>query len=235
MKTDAERLQFVIRFAQMDLDTLRPGDWLNLRDDLGSFLTGSLYGQEYYAGDTPMGRDVEVRPMDPPFPYEYPEDAFRELQEETRHILRTMVVAPRAGHSVWAPIPLQVQLATPSLDGLIPATGQHLLIAEGATRDMFLLLVFVLLARGSTVRILRCPECSTIFYRVGKQLYCSRTCSNRANVRTWRQREEVKQAEAERAHTRYANTKKREIGQGTKIERRPRKRSTGHAETPRES
>src|SRR5262249_34527937 len=132
MKTDAERLQFVIRFAQMDLDTLRPGDWLNLRDDLGAFLTGSLYGQEYYADDTPTGGDVEVRPMDPPYPAEYPEDAFRELQEETLHILQTMVVAPRAGRSVWAPISIQAQLATPSLDGLIHATGQHLLIAEGA-------------------------------------------------------------------------------------------------------
>src|SRR5262249_15382771 len=169
MKTDAERLQFVIRFAQMDLDTLRPGDWLNLRDDLGSFLTGSLYGPEYYTGDTPIGGDVEVRPMEPPFPYEYPKDAFRELQQKTRYILCTMVVNSRAGHSVWAPIPLQVQLATPSLDGLIPATGQHLLIAEGPTRDMFLLLVFVLIARGSTARVLCCPECSTIFYRVGKQ------------------------------------------------------------------
>ena len=182
MKTDAERLQFVIRFAQMDLDTLRPGDWLNLRDDLGSFLTGSLYGHEYYAGDTPIGGDVEVCPMDPPYPLEYPEDAFRELQQETRYILRTMVVDSRAGHSVWDPISLQARLATPSLDGLIPATGQHLLIAEGATRDMFLLLLFVLLARGSTARILHCPDCSTIFYRVGKQLYCSRTCSNQTNM-----------------------------------------------------
>ena len=235
MKIDAERLQFVIRFAQMDLDTLRPWAWLKLRDDLGAFLTGSLYGQEYYADDTPIGGDVEVRPMEPPYPDEYPEDAFRELQEETRHILQTMVVHPRAERSVWAPISIQAQLAAPRLDGLIPAIGQHLLIAEGTTRDMFLLLVFLLLARGSTARILRCPECSTIFYRVGKQLYCSRTCSNRANVRTWRQREEVKQAEAERAHTRYANKKKQEIGQGTKVERRSRKRSTGHAETPRQS
>src|SRR5262245_9598072 len=38
MQTADDRLTFAVRFAQMDLDHLRAGDWLNLRDDADTFL-----------------------------------------------------------------------------------------------------------------------------------------------------------------------------------------------------
>jgi hypothetical protein len=37
----AERLKFAVQFAPLDLDRLRPGDWMNLRDDLGQFIFGA--------------------------------------------------------------------------------------------------------------------------------------------------------------------------------------------------
>jgi hypothetical protein len=215
MMTDTERLQFVIRFAQMDLDTLRPGDWLNLKDDVGWFLTGSVFGHNY-PDDEPVGGDMEIRPLDPPYLEDYPQEAFRVLQEETLHILKYMIIERGA----WAPIPIQIRLAAPSLDGLIPVTGQHLLIAEGPTRDAFLLRMLMLMARHPTNRIRRCPECDAIFYRVGKQQYCSRVCVNRATVRTWRQRAEVQIQEQERAHQRYVS---KHAGAQPKRNPRPRK------------
>ena len=224
--TDTERLQFLIRFAQLDLDALRPGDWLNLRDDLGGFLTGSVYGRYYadLADYEPMGGDIEIRPFDPPSPLEYPEEAFRDLQKETLHILESMVLEARAGRGTWAPIPVQIRFAAPSLDGLVPVAGQHLLIAEGSTRDAFLLRVFTLLLRHPTNRIRRCPECDRIFYRVGKQQYCTRVCVNRATVRTWRQRPAVQSEEQERAHQRYVSKHP-----GAQPKRTPRTRKPGAA------
>jgi len=88
---------------------------------------------------------------------------------------------------------------------------------------MFLLTPLFLLNQESLDRIRRCPECPTIFYRVQKQKYCSRACTNRANVRTWRQREEVKVQEQEKAHERYKAKRTAGGYRNTKVERRPRK------------
>src|SRR2546428_4319884 len=116
METDAEQLQFVIRFAQMDLDTLRPSGWLKLREDLHAFIWGKLYGLDLSVDYWPMaGGDVFLN-ADPPYPREYPEDAFRVLQEETRYILHSMIMDLRERSSTWNSIPIQVGLGAPSLD-----------------------------------------------------------------------------------------------------------------------
>ena len=95
----------------------------------------------------------------------------------------------------------------------------RVLRATGTTRDIFLLRLLFLLSQQPLDCIRRCPECSTIFFRIKKQQYCSRACTNKANVRTWRQREEVKEKEREKAHQRYV----RETAEKTKgkVKRRP--------------
>jgi hypothetical protein len=195
--TAAQRLQFVVRFAQMDLDTLRPGDWLNLRDDLRAFFLGSWYKHDLGSDSLPplAAGDVFVHPTARPFPEEYPEEEFRTLQSETYKILRQAI--PLEGEMYGTPPPVvpqpvaidgPISLTVPHLDGLIPAKGRHMLVAEGSTRDMFLLLTFLLLAKESTARIRRCPECDSLFYRA--KTYCSRTCANRVATRKWRERQE---------------------------------------------
>jgi hypothetical protein len=202
MRTDSGRWQFVLHFAQLDLDALRPSGWLKLREDLAWFLTGSVAGRVYYAGDTPLPGDIEIRPFEPPSPLEYPEEAFRALQHEIIPLVQSMVGAAHPGMGAGPRLPFQAVLCAPSLDGLIPETGQHLLIVEGSTRDAFILRVFALMVRDSTTRLRRCPECNVIFYRMGKQQYCSRPCVNRATVRTWRERAEVETAHAGRPQPR---------------------------------
>jgi hypothetical protein len=188
--TDTERLQFLVRFAQLDLDTLRAGDWMNLREDLGWYLTGSLLGHRYDAGDVPVGGDMEIRPFDPPLPFEYPEDAFRALQREALGILTTLVKGKKP--EGWEPTPPQFSRAEViSLDGLAADAGQALMLYEGPTFDAFVFRTQMLVIHNSTPYLRSCPECERIFYRVGKQQYCSRPCVNRATVRAWRQRPEV--------------------------------------------
>src|SRR5215471_1040577 len=93
MSTAAERLQFVIRFAQMDLDALRPGDWLNLRDDFLTFF-GRRGQREPLAGRG----GILTSPLDHPLPEEYSEENFRALQAEVHHILSCLV--PPTGEGI---------------------------------------------------------------------------------------------------------------------------------------
>jgi hypothetical protein len=43
-----------------------------------------------------------------------------------------------------------------------------MLEVSGTTQNVFLVVLYVLLSREPTDRILRCSECQTIFYRVRK-------------------------------------------------------------------
>ena len=203
MPTVAEQLQFVVRFVQMDLATLQPGEWGDLRHDLYTFFWGKP-GEELPRFS--LGH-VMITPLGLPPPQDFPEGNFRDLQAETRYILYGMLglrdwrASSDPGHFRQKPGPIVAQYGLLPLDTSgIP--GRNILHATGATRDMFLLALFFLLGHEPTERILRCPECSTIFYRIRKQQYCSRTCTNRANVRHWRQGEHGQQQEAEHARQR---------------------------------
>jgi len=234
METAAERVQFALQFAQMDLNTLSPGRALTLREDLEDFL-GCRPGKQYSIdpGDV---RAAPLSMLTPPLPQEYPEDTLRQLQQETRAIFAHLVDSRNTWvkdiSQPWVNIPGQYYLASFPTYG--KKSSNHLMM-KGTIRDVFLMMLLALLNQEPTDRILRCPECKTLFYRIRKQQYCSRPCVNRANVRNWRQDEKVRQDEAERAHTRYEKKKKAEGNQRVKVTRKPRKRSTGHAETPRQS
>jgi len=208
----SERLQFAIRFAQMDLEALRPGDWLNLRDDLEVFL-GCKRGQR-----RPLAAKGEIlaTPLARPLPSELSEDDFRALQGEVKAILQSLV---HEGFLSALKTELHGHFALARF-----STGDFsVLTVHGATRDMCLLTLLYLLNQAPLGRIRRCPECGTIFYRIQKQQYCSRSCTNRANVRTWRQREEVKIHEQEKAHERYKDKRTAGRNSNVKVARKPRK------------
>jgi hypothetical protein len=173
MLTAEDPLRFVVQFTAMDLNHLRPGDWLNLRDDLQGFLNKSPSG-------------VVVRAAIPPSSADYTEDDFRALQREVRELLID-VVATRKRESCAPSMPVLVHVivSVAVMEGLFPGRPNVLLI-EGVMRDVFLWLVTYLLAQESIARIALCPECQTIFYRNRNQLYCTRRCVNRVNQRSWR-------------------------------------------------
>ena len=232
METAADRVQFALRFAQMNLDTLSPGRALTLREDLEDFLCVRP-GKQHTVN--PGGMVVAgLSTLTPPLPQDYSEDAMRQLQQETLAIFSSVVdsrtlFVNNFTHDVsqgWVNITGQFSLS--SFPDLRKKSSSHLMI-KGPTRDVFLMTLLVLLNHEPTDRILRCPECHTIFYRVRKQQYCSRPCTNRANVRQWRQEEGNQGKEQEQAHARYL--KKQPLDVQSKVKRRPRTRSTRHGET----
>jgi hypothetical protein len=230
MITAAERLQFAVDFTRLDLTALRPGDWLNLRDDFLEFfgVRGHQHADPFKGANLSTVGGIIVSPIcfDPAARQEDTPEDFEALQKEVSDILYTLTEPLHIG-------PLELTRIVPT--SLCIRTcfqrvqGKNYLVAEGRTRDLFLFILNDLLLYHADT-ILRCPECNRIFYRVRKQEYCERACTNRANVRTWRQREEGKQAEAERARKRY--DKKRKPAQ---VKHRPPKARIGDAITPSHS
>ena len=190
-------IQFLVRFAQMDLDTLRPGDWLNLRDDLQRFLrvNEASHGDLVIEGVLPEhhqsdlieeGLSVE----------EYPEEAFRTLQTAVRTLLHQIAIT--SGDTPVEPFAAYVHLSADFR--LVRAqTGRKardhcvLLVTSGPVRDAFLLMTLFLLSRPPFTPIARCPECGKIFYRRDKrQKFCERRCANLAGTKRFYRRKKSK-------------------------------------------
>ena len=205
-----ERLEFAVTFATMDLKGLRPGDWLNLRDDLTSFIGSAVRSVEEVRRDH-MGRmatvvcrpdetgqmAVSVRPLaetgrvattflaEPFSEEEVPESAIRKLQAETLRILKSVikVFGTNTGNLEMPQSRLTLALT------LIRTPEGVMLLGDGPQRDIFLFNLLVLLKLQPVDRLRACPECSRIFYRKRRQKYCSRDCTNRVSVRRWRQKQ----------------------------------------------
>jgi hypothetical protein len=62
---------------------------------------------------------------------------------------------------------------------------------QGATRDLVLLRILMLLGQVNTSGLRCCPECDTVFLRNRNQAYCSRRCVNRVTQRRWRERQDA--------------------------------------------
>jgi hypothetical protein len=241
------RWQFVLRFSQIDLATLESDARYALQDELVAFLTlgtaQRLEDPQTRGGvPIPLYRNVQqglvleaaswvcadlrhatcaiVREEDFPLP----DATVRLLQDASRQMLDD-AGTPRVFPLRWAPrLEGPVELIHRALDTEAPAGGGLVRYLMASPRDAFLFVLSEMLTYETTLdRMQRCPVCRARFYRVGKQKNCSVACTNRAGVRQWRQRQEVKSAEADRAHDRYAQTTKTAVGAGVNVRRRPRK------------
>ena len=188
-----ERLQFAVRFATMDLDAARPGDWSNLRDDLTDFFGPSQptlkpalrklhkLGKETAPDAWPPGGWItDVLPP----ASEMTDGELRTLQRDTRQLLEYVSDrhAKRTGSQKIGP---SFQIASHKTPCYVTG-GAIAYKITGKPHPLFLDLLFTLLSKaGSVSPVLRCPECDGLFYRIRKQRYCSRQCVSRANWRDY--------------------------------------------------
>ena len=218
MQTAEERVKFAIQFMQMDLDRLRPGDWLNLREDLGNFLF-------------PEGALAQMHIYPPDLPEEHSVDAIQLLRQDVTAILDAIVMCGEdypPDEYEDGPVPRLVspspQLSVSPMFILFPEQrpGQLILTWLGPFRDAFLMQLIMSLTQLPLDTLRRCPECGTIFFRVRKQEYCKRQCVHRANIRKWRQTEGGKKYERTRSHSRYKANVQQQLGANVSVGRRPR-------------
>ena len=79
------------------------------------------------------------------------------------------------------PVKLRMSLG---LDGTSP--DRHFLSLQGASKDVFLALILLLLAHGSSAKVLSCPECHKVFFRANRrQTHCGKKCYDR---QYWREK-----------------------------------------------
>lgn len=184
---DADAIAFLVRFINADLDQYREGDWLNLQDDLVSFGRAELAGLSFNPTDQPMLSDALVA------------RAFRRLQQDLRELLRPIAESQSAidpqsrfGRELARHSDMSSESTRP-LEGAFftvvvePGDAPRLKVSARSTELTFIKAVLLMLVVTSTAqtRLRLCPECGAVFLRVRKQLYCSRRCVNRANMRAW--------------------------------------------------
>lgn len=207
------RLQFLVRFVQMDLNVLRPGDWLNLRDDLRRYVS--------------PGGLVWVVNTDDPRWEKTSEGVIKAIQERAAGLLQSLVGAQeevREGRQVYKQVYKQdaAHVQVQSTTGTLVPIGAHkmdILLNQddgngtisniirhnmAQAHDTFFLAMTQHLSHESGDSLRRCPACSTLFVRSGKQRYCSRTCVNRVSTRRWRLAAAHRETDRRRARDRYA-------------------------------
>ena len=170
-------LRFAVKFVGHDLDRFRPGDLSNWNDELWAFL-----GWEAGVNRNPPTSEPIVLPS--PLEDPYPLAKMKVLQIETRLILSGLIDT-REGRRAkpWLFTPLgRVEIAVRSSRESRDRSVQYV---RGSKRDMFLHRLFFLLGQEPNSSIQRCPECSSIFYRVRRQKYCKRECTTRAFWRSY--------------------------------------------------
>ena len=180
LTTDAQRLRWAVWFVQLDLDTLWTQNWLSLQWELRDFLNATH--KDMHAGG------LFVNPQEHPWPEEFTREDFRALQLDTKAVLAAVIQA-RTDPTQLALMPVQARFGTvPARPMETTGPERQLLVAEGSTRDMFLLRLWGVLGHVNTAALTRCPECGAIFYRQHNKEYCGRTCVNRVSQRRWRAR-----------------------------------------------
>jgi len=194
----SSRLAFVVHFVQLDLDRLRPGDRLNLEDDLARFLEPDAQGPGLYA--------VAVG---------VPGIATGELSalQATMRAIVTSYLELREGRRRAADL-YEIHLRKMITPQGTPG-GPPRVVATGEVRDVALEVLFSVLASVEADRLRRCPECGTIFLRMRKQLYCTRKCVNKANKRAWLAT--PKGRRASRSHRRRAYERQQHKKYGPKV------------------
>ena len=166
--------EFVVRFATDNLGRYRPGDWMNLRQDFQAFLEAGNFHSE-----TPME--------------DFTETQFRSLQGEMLGVLESYVGRDTAGRivetpegkmKVWAKTRFETPISITLRHTIDP--GEHRVL--GNTRDAIIGRFIEILRATDSNLIMRCPQCHRIFYRKGKQVFCSHKCTNREMAQRMRKR-----------------------------------------------
>lgn len=186
MKSNEERLHFVIRFAEMKLDLLREGDWLNLKEDILDFL------------DWPSLRQAEIT-----------REAVAALQDEVAGVLHDIVGRPppassKVGQAYKRPRLKKARIVGTGNDQVFSVDvktverlafdcstrGELWFSVTADLRDSFFFALGVTLSKAALSRLRQCSTCSRLFYAEhGRQQSCSPRCATKQRVKRFRRQE----------------------------------------------
>ena len=172
-----DRLRFAIRFARTNLENRRPGDWLNLRDDFNRYL--GRKGEGYTLAD--VGGLLAMS-------LENPDDISKEQLTEVQAAIKQLFSIFAGGTGSTVAVSLNYSV--------LKLAGVPVVQVRGNFKDCVVAILVNLLASYPPAPIAICPDCGRLFYRVGKQKFCDRQCTNRAMTRRKRERDKAKETKA---------------------------------------
>ena len=183
-----DRIGWAVKFAAKDLENLTVGDLLNLREQLIGFL-GSGGGSLADLGG------ILVVPLQAPFPRDFEREDFQMLQKDVRELLKELTQRFGASRQ-WELKSLRFSVGPigdpPDERSLWTRTlAEDRIVLQqvtGSSQDLFLYLLIQLFAWVGLARLLRCPNCGTVLWKIRRRKYCSRKCANRISYKNWRAR-----------------------------------------------
>ena len=190
MKTACEKVAWVLRFTAMDLNALREGDWLNLREDIVAFVGWS---QE----DFPIWEPSEIGAF-------LTRSNIEETWQETKDFLGAIGnvnahFLSALGRSSVPTGPSRMEQPTQTVQalGVIFSRGEPLRFYVRANlQESFRFALLTALLQMNYRRLLLCPSpCSRPFLqRHARQRFCSTLCKNRAALKSFRERKRQERA-----------------------------------------
>lgn len=196
--TGREHLRFAVEFARRDLASFREGDWLNLRDEIATFVG---YGP-YTPLEDPTG--FITLQLDP-HPANATPGQMRALQRDVAALLQLCVKHQVGQKHVLKEADLVNVRTSWTILPWTMIVRRATLAASGTLRDVFLTRLMFLFAHHGTDDIRRCPEkkCGVVFWRGRRdQVYCSRTCLGRVTMRRYRRGSSGEEAATKKEGTR---------------------------------
>lgn len=196
------RFEFMVRFASEDLDNYRPPHWALLRDDLQSFMKppdDSIQDRGAVASvkKLPIASDEDLRAVRDHL------NSFLQGFVEPRP-LRNYQGGLILGKSHFH-FPLRdLRCTSWETPGRVTV--------HGPLKDCVLFIAASLLSDPQSLNIVSCPDCKNVFMREGKQIFCSRKCTNRAMVRRKRAKDAIntEMATSLKGATKHAKRQKRQ-------------------------
>ncbi len=222
---DIKQLEWAVGLAQADLQTLRPGDWINLEADLADFVQRSgtptdLTGPGWSDTGT-MQRWVTTAQTGLRQQFERLAQMgvvtiIRDGQKPTPTKLSTMEFMVERG-----------RLTVQAYEG---EPYRQLIKSDKIESQVYTALASYLISSGIIAgQIRKCPTCGRIFLlkrkpRPNVEFHCSLKCSRLAATRRYRQKNVggLKAKERERGHRRYVAKQRRRLGSKVKVRRMPR-------------
>jgi hypothetical protein len=212
---------------------MRPGDVLNLRDELAEFL-GLRELRKALDATRPNPRwsmtekiaRALVSADVPDKVFAYPErpdavdtcstDELNAIATEFQKALVVTTMGEFAGRvKSFTSFQFRKSIFSP--------IGNRILVVTGPLLEVACATLCFLLRSETAQRLRRCPECDTLFFRVRKQLYCSRHCVNAANMRAWRKTSRGRRKSRDNSRNSYVRLRRAQLGPKVKVGVRTRK------------
>lgn len=124
-----------------------------------------------------------------------------------------------------SPFPLRKEIKiVPTIDFGTPTVSFDLSTAtwaiESDPENLFFIRFGLTLIQEGTSQLATCPECKRIFYRVRKQVYCSKTCINRVSRRNWLKNPRNRKKDRQWAQKRYERRVKEKTNGNVEVQSR---------------